>query len=366
MGLQQELDKIRPSIQTDSYPMSIGEWVSLYESYEIDIHPEFQRFFRWDENQKTRFIESILLNIPIPPIFVSQREDGVWDVVDGLQRLSTIYEFMGILKRDNGDLYPPLVLNKTKHLPSLEGKKWDDPEDIANSLDVPQRLYIKRSKFHANIILKESGDLAKYELFQRINTGGSQLSEQEIRNCILVQMNAEMYRWLDELAHYENFVNCTALTEKALEERYDQELVLRFITLHHEEIPNLSDIGDLGEYLTNKMVDKFSSPNFDIAEEGQAFKATFDILAQTTKENSFRRFDEKRNKFIGGFLITPFEVIALGIGFGYRDSLELTQYEPLVKKFWIEGLPTLRAGSGIRASTRIPDTIPYGRKLFSK
>jgi uncharacterized protein with ParB-like and HNH nuclease domain len=82
----------------------------LYEQGEIDIHPEFQRFFRWSETQKSMFIESILLGIPIPPIFVSQRADGVWDVIDGLQRLSTIYQLVGILKDEDGNTVEPLVL----------------------------------------------------------------------------------------------------------------------------------------------------------------------------------------------------------------------------------------------------------------
>jgi Protein of unknown function DUF262 len=344
--------------------MSVGEWISLYESKELDIHPEFQRFFRWDENQKTRFIESIMLDIPIPPIFVAQRKDGVWDVVDGLQRLSTLFQFVGILRKENGDLLPPLVLNGTKHLPSLEGKKWDDSEDINNSFDPAQRMYIKRAKLFANIILRESDDFAKYELFQRINTGGSQLSDQEIRNCILIQMNADMYRWLDELAHYDNFVNSTVLTERASEERYDQELVLRFILLYKEV--DLTNIGDLGEYLTNKMIEKAASPTFDREGISIAFKSTFDILSQTTKDNSFKRFDKDKGKFVGGFLITPFEVIALGIGFNQPESLELNQYDGLIKKFWSEDIRSLPTGSGVRASTRIPAILPYGRKLFQK
>lgn len=98
MSLQEEIDKRRQEIRTDGYSMSIGEWISLYENHELDIHPEFQRFFRWSAHQKSTLIESILLGIPIPPIFVSQRADGVWDVVDGVQRLSTIYEFVGFLE----------------------------------------------------------------------------------------------------------------------------------------------------------------------------------------------------------------------------------------------------------------------------
>lgn len=114
MSLSEEVNSRRKEIRTDGYPMSIGEWLSLYESEEIDIHPEFQRFFRWSVEQKTALIESILLGIPIPPIFVSQRDDGVWDVVDGLQRLSTIFQFAGVLKDENKASLPPYRTNKNK------------------------------------------------------------------------------------------------------------------------------------------------------------------------------------------------------------------------------------------------------------
>src|SRR5215204_5137795 len=104
MTLQERIENRRKEIRTDGYPVSIGEWISLYENRELDIHPEFQRVFRWTDAQKTSLIESILLGIPIPSVFVSQRADGVWDVVDGLQRLSTIFQFMGIFKDENGVL----------------------------------------------------------------------------------------------------------------------------------------------------------------------------------------------------------------------------------------------------------------------
>ena len=163
MALKDEIDKMRQEIRTDEYPMSIGEWISLYDNKEIDIHPEFQRFFRWTINQKSNLIESILLGIPIPPLYVSQRKDGVWDVVDGLQRLSTLYQFIGILKDDNGNNIIPLILEKTKYLPSLEGKKWNDPGDEENSLTTEQRLLIKRSKIGVSIVLRESDEIAKFE-----------------------------------------------------------------------------------------------------------------------------------------------------------------------------------------------------------
>jgi len=72
MPLDREIE-----IRTGGYAMSIGEWISLYEHSEIDIHPEFQRFYRWNSTQKSNLVESILLGVPIPPIFVSQGADGV-------------------------------------------------------------------------------------------------------------------------------------------------------------------------------------------------------------------------------------------------------------------------------------------------
>ena len=170
MDLQREIDVARAEIRTDGYSVSIGEWISLYEKSELDVHPEFQRFFRWTSRQKSRLIESILLGIPVPQIFVAQRPDGIWDVVDGVQRLSTIYQFVGILKDEEGQLLAPLTLEPTKYLPALTGKRWDDETHPDQSLTNAQRLLIKRAKIDVSIILKESDESAKYELFQRLNT----------------------------------------------------------------------------------------------------------------------------------------------------------------------------------------------------
>jgi len=106
--------------------MSIGEIMNLYKDEELDVHPEFQRFFRWDDEQKTKLVESILLGIPIPPIFVAQRTNGKWDVIDGQQRLSTILQFTQLLRKENGEKYEPLILQPTKFIPSLCGIRWDN------------------------------------------------------------------------------------------------------------------------------------------------------------------------------------------------------------------------------------------------
>ena len=364
-NLQNEIDSARAEIKTDAYAMSIGEWASLYEGRELDIHPEFQRFFRWTPPQKSRFVESILLGIPIPPIFVAQTEDGFWDVVDGLQRLSTLFEFMGILKDENGDLITPLVLEKTKYLPSLEGKKWDDPNDKMNSFSTSQRLYIKRAKFDVSIILRESEEMAKYELFQRLNTGGSPLSDQEVRNCIIVMLDRDFYIWLRDLALDTNFQNCISLTDKAISEQYDMELALRFIIFRSMKSSNLTRIGDLGEFLTDEMVKIIRNRSFNRDKEKAIFRESFKSIESFYGSDIFRRYDASKKRHVGGFLLSAYEVAALGIGYhGGKIVGSKPEFRSKVQSMWSDEVFKNWSGSGVRASSRIPKLVPLGRKLY--
>src|ERR1017187_9529736 len=100
--------------------MSIGAIINLYRAGELTINPQFQRLFRWEPEQKTRFIESILLGIPVPPIFVYTDQRGTWELIDGLQRLSTIFQFVGELRPPPGqEKGGPLMLSGTNFLPDL-------------------------------------------------------------------------------------------------------------------------------------------------------------------------------------------------------------------------------------------------------
>jgi len=364
--LQKEIDVARSDIKTDSYAMSIGEWASLYEDNELDIHPEFQRFFRWTITQKSRFIESLLLGIPVPQIFVAQSEEGIWDVVDGLQRLSTLFEFMGILRDENKQILPPLVLESTKYLPSLEGKKWNDTENLNKSFNQSQRLYLKRAKLDVSIILRESEQKAKYELFQRLNTGGSPLTDQEVRNCIIVMLNRDFYMWMRELANYEAFQNCIAISENSLIEQYDMELALRFIIFRTMEEKELSLIRDVGEFLTDYMVKLIEDLKFNKKEEKVIFEKTFDTIYESYGTDAFRRYDESKERHLGGFLLSAYEVIAMGLGY---HGGELSDGKPSdlisnIRGIWQDGTFKSWSGSGVRASSRIPKLIPLGRKIF--
>ena len=366
MTLNEEIDLRRREIRTDGYSMSIGEWISLYEKGELDIHPEFQRFYRWSETQKTNLIESILLGIPVPPIFVSQRQDGVWDVVDGLQRLSTIFQLLGILKDEKNKLVEPLVLRATKYLPSLDGLRWDNAKQPKNALPPEAQLSLKRSKIAVSIILKESDENAKYDLFQRLNTGGSELSPQEVRNCLLVMVNKRMYEWLRTLSQFESFKDVTALSDRPLEEAYDIEVVLRFMVLHSLSDKDLKTIGDVGIFLTERMMELARNKTFSYKLNEKVFKDTFDILAASVGDGAFKRFNITKKRHEGGFLLSQFEVVGLGVGYNVRNNT-LTKPGGISKKIqsiWSDSNYTDWAGSGITASRRLPRLAPLGRNLF--
>jgi hypothetical protein len=165
MPLEDEVQKSRKEITTDGYEMSLGEIMSLYSSKELIINPQYQRYFRWDISQKTKFIESILLGIPLPAIFVYQSEQGVWELVDGLQRISTILEFTGLLRQEDNDaLYTPSTMEGTKMLPSLARSTWNGDAD--HGLPKPLQLDFKRARMRVEILKRESDPQSKYELFR--------------------------------------------------------------------------------------------------------------------------------------------------------------------------------------------------------
>jgi len=364
MNLQDEIRVKTKEFRKDSYPMSIGEIINLYKSKEIFIAPEFQRYFRWSTAQKSRFIESILLGIPTPSIFVYQREDGIWELVDGLQRISTILEFMGILEDENGDIKPPLELEGTKILPRLKGVKWEGSENEDCNLPRAVKLDFKRSKIQVEIIQKESDINAKFEVFERLNTGGSFLSYQEVRNCLLTMISRDVYQWLSELANNENFQNCISISDRLLKERYDMELALRYIACSHFELRTR----DVNEYLTDSLMEICKDANFQLEDEKVKFNKLFRLLNKATGEGSFKKYDGQR--FKGKFLESAYEAITIGIGANIDDYSEqdsdIESLEKKVQQIWLNTDFTENSGSGSNARTRIPQMIQFGKQHFKK
>ncbi|WP_040604993.1 DUF262 domain-containing protein [Sagittula stellata] len=366
MALIEEVQKARQDVVTDGYEMSLGEVINLYKDKELVIDPVFQRLFRWDDQRKTRFVESLLLGIPVPPIFVFQDDDGIWELIDGLQRISTVLQLTGDLDGERADELGPLVLNGTRYLPSLDGKRWnptvgDAPDGLGSKLQIE----IKRARIRVEILKSESADSAKYELFQRLNTGGASLSEQEVRNSIAVSINKDFYDWLIALAKHPSFVSTTRQTDTALEKEAGTELALRFFAFRL--IPYQNGL-DVHEYLDDALFQLASPDGINMADEAEVFTKTFDYLEDALGSSAFQRWNG--SAFTGKFLMSLFEVIATGVS---KNLPALEAVSPQERRQLImekaQSLPSDKifsknSGAGVRGTTRLSNLLPVAEGLM--
>jgi len=179
-------------------------------------------------------------------------------------------------------------------------------------------------------------------------------------------LNPDLYRWLRDLANDPNFQECTSLTDRALEEQYDIDLVLRFVILRSMKSERLSQVGDINDFLTETMIEIAQKNDIDKEVEERAFRATFSILYEKLGNDGLHKYDTSKQKFVGGFLVSAFEVVALGIGFNY-DKIPDSNIDlrDTIKEIWEDPFFISSSGSGIRASSRLPKTIPLGREKFN-
>jgi len=276
-----QIEGMDGEIRTTAVDFSFGELLNLHKDKEIIIRPEYQRLFRWSIEQRSRLIESILMGLPIPPIFLIENDDGVLELIDGLQRTSSVLQFL-----DHEAInQPELVLDGCDFLKGLQGKTF-------NTLETVLRLKVKRSPIRATIINKSGDSFVKYELFKRLNTGGSLLSAQEIRNCSsrMVDGGGVFYDTIQSLATFSAFVKATSrLPDSMIEQRANEELVLRFFALLAARDKFK---GNIEEWLDGFMEDiLFKRVSFDVAAQAVNFERTFDIIYTKFGDQAFTRFN---------------------------------------------------------------------------
>lgn len=307
--LEQEVTEQVNMLRTERMDVSFGELLSMYENREIIINPSFQRYFRWSEEQKTRFIESLLLGIPIPPIFVATNGQGVWELVDGLQRISTYLSFVGVLKTDkdykkeNG-----WALLPGDRVESLEGFTYE-------TLPQKFRLALKRSVCRVEILKWDSSYDMRFELFNRLNTGGTPLTQQEIRNCIFRDISPKFNDFLKDLKTEKNYISSVNLSKAQNECLYDEELILRFISLYADGNRIRTSIS---QHMTSFMEKALRSDSFDYEAFRDVFKRVFLIICPLGP-GIFRQNN-------GDFATALYDVITYGI------ATNLNKYEAMPKE----------------------------------
>jgi len=218
---------------------------------ELDLSPEFQRRSNvWDQERKSALIESMLLRIPIPSLYVSEDKEGNYTVVDGLQRLCAISHFVDVaaLNKAAKVRLDPLRLRSLESLSEYDGKTFAE-------IPRPLQRRINETELTLHIIRASTPPNVKFNIFSRINQGGLPLTAQEIRNAIYP---GEWRRRVRELAEGELFIKATEGKIKR-ERMQDIELVLRFVA-HYTLPPNekRADDQNLDDFL-NDTVEKRST-----------------------------------------------------------------------------------------------------------
>jgi hypothetical protein len=303
------LDARVQSVRTRALDLSFNELLDMHRNDELVIRPAYQRLFRWSEAQQSRFIESLLLEMPIPPLYVIEIQDNAYELIDGLQRMSSYLHFRGAhpeRKNEDGS-FKSLRLEECDIVKELNGVAFDE-------LPTAHQVKLKRHFVRVEVIRKESDPRLRYYMFKRLNTGGALLSEQEVRNCTIRLLDPAFNDFIDELANDPHFVHSTEpVSESRKGQMFLNELVLRFFAFKNaaDQYKHI-----VSEFLTDYM-EFVSDPNspvarFDYGAERAAFTKTFAILDRAMGSEVFLSTQEG-GRMTGTFSVYLFEAFTLGI-----------------------------------------------------
>jgi Protein of unknown function DUF262 len=263
--LADQLQQQRRAVDFDTFDIIIQQLLSMLQSGAIDIAPVYQRQFRWDEVRCSQLVESFLLGIPVPSLFMATNEDGTWELVDGVQRLSALVKFAG-----SDELRKRLGINNHLKLQGLE--KLTQYNGFTFS-DLPKTIQLQLELRPVKVVTlsDKSDEVVRFDLFERLNKGGVALTDQEIRDCVY---RGDFSQKLEELARDQNFHKVVRLNRKQDEDGTREECVLRFFAFLHRYTVFVHSVKDfLNDYM------KDATRSFDYAKEEALFKATFLQLA---------------------------------------------------------------------------------------
>jgi Protein of unknown function DUF262 len=284
-------------------PQTVFEWMRKIEQKRLIIDPEFQRNRVWKPKQKSQFIESVLLNIPLPPLYVNKRKDGRFIIVDGLQRTATLEEFIK---------HKSFALSDLKVLNDLNGSRFDQ-------LDSSLQAKIEDKKFFL-FVIKPSVPLPMvYDIFHRINTGGTQLSRQEIRNCFYIGPATRVLKQLAETKIFRLAID-NGISPRRMK---DREAVLRCLAFkildYRKDYKNDMD-AFLGDALT-----KMNRPDAELAGLAQEFERVMATTYDFWGQNNFRLPTSKGRGRINIALME-----SIFSFFSKRPNAELKAHKPVI------------------------------------
>lgn len=298
--LHLELEQQRKQVDVENYDLTLGELFRMAQTKELIRAPEYQRKFRWSAGDESYLVESLFLGLPVPSIFVASNPDGTWEVVDGLQRISTLIHFMSEtpdllieLPRD-----APLRLERLQKLPSFNGLTYAE-------LPTPLKFHFNKRGLRVTALSDKSDPEIRFEVFERLNRGGVTLTPQEVRACIYRGPFSDLLR---ELSADPIFVRLVKLQSVHQDDGTREELVLKFFA--YLEDGQRYD-GNVTGFLNRFM--KENARTFDVAAGRVFFRRVINRLVELTNGPVLR----------SGYGLTPLnqmEAILVGAGKLLRED----------------------------------------------
>jgi hypothetical protein len=215
-----QLEKERRNVSFDTYDMAVRQILDMIGSKDINIAPEYQRKFVWEDTRQSEFVESVFLGIPIPSVFMATNKDSTWEVVDGVQRLSTLVHFCGTDDQRTAilNLGRPLTLRGLEKLTSFSDNSF-------SALPKSIQLAFMTRPIRVTVLNDKSDMGVRFDLFERLNSGGVKLQDQEIRNCVYRGAFNDVLKKLAEDTYFRQVIK---LSQADRTNGTYEELVLRF------------------------------------------------------------------------------------------------------------------------------------------
>ncbi len=281
-------DKIVYTSQKD-FPLSTIK--EMFDDGDIVTDPDYQRDFVYTQKQSSKLIESMLIGIPIPTVYLCQENDETWSVIDGQQRITSFVFYLE-------NKFP---LSGPTELKELNGLYFKD-------MDKPLQKKLKSSSLNAICILKESQEL-KYEIFARLNQGAISLKPQELRNCIY---RGSYNKMLEDLAGNKR--------------KQYQERILRFFALR-----NFTDYkSSIMKMMNDYMFVHQNADDVEIADCKALFNKTIDIIKQVLGDTAFFTVNRDNDKVIGKFSGSVYDSII--IPFSFFNNHDLMAHADEIRK----------------------------------
>ena len=308
------------NIRLNTADRSLAELKRWYDDNQLILDPDWQRNYVWNQTQASRLIESFLLDIPVPVVYLAKDEDNRYEVIDGQQRLRSAFNFFN----------DEFKLQGLDMLTDLMGKSY-------KSLSGSEQRKLRDTTLRSFELASDTENDVHFLVFERLNTGGTKLNEMEIRNCIF---RGGLNDLIKDLSGNQDFIK--TINQSNLSTRMkDRAFVLRFLAFH--ERTHLKCTHGLKRFL-NEFFQTYRDPNAEkIKEYTQVFNHCMKASLTVFGEHGFRlKKDEERSSSQGGWSPTPNIAIfqAIATSFASYDLSQITRASDRINEAYLDMLAT--------------------------